>query len=644
MSRDTTLSSLAMLKVHIDSGKDYLEYLRPFVIHSLSRCEENAPISDSKVSEEIKEFFGLEIPPRTTQILLQRLAKDGILQKKHGRFVVTGELPSTTSLLQEKTDAERKINATSKNLVSFAKEQYERELNDDDAFEAITLFLSKFSVSCLKSFLRGTALPNHLDAKDWKLVLVSKFIEHIEQTAPTHFENFILLVKGHMLANALLCPDLDFSSKSYNGVSFYLDTPILLKLLGLDGAINKQATIELISQLTSLGATVHFFSHTLEELVNTIKSSSDYIDSQEGRGSIVYEARKSSLRKSDLILIAENSRESLENLGISYKPTPSYSTKYQIDEQKFEEILNKEVLYNNPKARAVDVNSVRSIFAIRKGTQPNKIENCKGALITSNSGFASAAFEYGKKIENSPEVSSVITDFSISNIAWLKAPLGAPLLPQREVMAFAYATARPTDDFLHKVLAEADKLEAAGKINPRDHQLLRSSYHAQQALKDLTLGEEDSLNEKSILRALEIAENEIKQEETEKLLNEQDQHKSTLKELEKNKLRISSIQKNMYWEAHKDSKILVNFIYALCILAIALGTTRGLSPQLSKIIPDTYTYFVLLISSTSLIFGFSLKGIKQSIHSKYHNYLFKKRCRSLEIPIEENSVIIEEMT
>ena len=52
-----------------------------------------------------------------------------------------------------------------------------------------------------------------------------------------------------MLANALLCPDLRNAPKSYRGVSFYLDTPILIRLLGLEGELKQTAVRELIGLL-----------------------------------------------------------------------------------------------------------------------------------------------------------------------------------------------------------------------------------------------------------------------------------------------------------------------------------------------------------------------------------------------------------
>ena len=96
----------------------------------------------------------------------------------------------------------------------------------------------------------------------------------------------------------------------------------------------------------------------------------------------------------------------------------------------------------------------------------------------------------------------MITDFSLANMAWLKAPLGAPAVPMTELLAFSYAALEPPMGLWEKYLSEIDKLTEQGKITARDHQLLRSSWLASEELVNLTLGEEDALTEQTITETL----------------------------------------------------------------------------------------------------------------------------------------------
>ena len=633
MSKEITLLSLAMLKVSIDSGKDYLEYLRPFVMQSLA-SKTTVPIADESIAMQLQDDFGLVIPRRTVQILLQRISKAGFLKKEHGIYTISKEIPTDNNQLN-KADASRKISAVINSLITFTKSSTGRDINENDALDALLLFLSKFSISCLKSFLRGTALPNRINSDNWKLVLVSTFVSKLEKSEPERFENFILLVEGHMLANALLCPDLQSVSMVYKKVTLYFDTPLLLQYLGLEGDAKKQAIDELIMLVNNLEGTIACFSHTLDELVNVIRNSSEYIDSPKGRGSIVYESRKAQRTKSDLLLLAEKAESHLEDGNIVIKSTPVYKSIFQIDETKFADFLEDEVNYYNPKAKDHDINSVRSIYVLRSGAYPHSIEDSNAILVTSNSAFAKAAYEYGKNIEQSREVSTVITDFSLANTAWLKAPSGASLLPQKEVMAFAYATLRPNHDFLKRVLVEADRLAHQGKITARDHQLLRSSQHVQSELMTLTLGEDDSLTESSITYALNRVTAEIKKEETEHFADEQAAHKETKESLLLEREKNKRVREQLYWRCEKSANRIASGISIFISILIIIGIAKGIGYQASNPILGwlmTIGSIVLpLLTWAGLSFGTNTKNINGWLRDRLKNWLFQKEAKKLGV-------------
>ena len=150
------------------------------------------------------------------------------------------------------------------------------------------------------------------------------------------------------------------------------------------------------------------------------------LDSPYGRGGIVLEARKSGTTKSDLLFLAAMVEEKLSEAGIVLEDTPRYNEPFQIDEAVFEQVLENEVKYYfNPRAKDYDINSVRSIYVIREDEAASSLEEARAVFVTSNIRFARAAWEYGQSYESSRDVSSVITDFSLANITWLKAAGGS---------------------------------------------------------------------------------------------------------------------------------------------------------------------------------------------------------------------------
>ena len=564
-----------MLKVKIDQGGDYLDYLSPYIIHVLRTCRPEI-VNDATVAALLAKECGLQIPNRTVQVVLQRFVRRGLLTKANHVYTVVGPLPAD-DLASQRTHAEHQIADVVDRLRDYAQRTADRVLTENEALECLVLFLSHFSVTCLSQYLRGTTLPDPTTHNSWQLALARQFVNHIESDSRL-FAEFMTLVQGHMLANALLCPDLEAVSDSYERVTFFLDTKLLLRLLGLEGEQEQRAMTELLGLLRQLRGAVVCFTHTRDEASHVIRGAANWLDRHDARGSVVTEARKAGRSKADLILIAESLTDRLKELGVSVQQKPPYEKathRYEIDEAVFAEVLDQEITYYNSRAADHDVQSVRSIFILRKGETPESLEKCRAVLVTSNKGFADAAYEYGRKYESQGKVSTVITDLALGNVAWLKAPQQAPQLPQREVLAFAYAAMRPTNDFWRRVLAEADRLQSEGRISAADHQLLRSSYAVQEDLVKLTLGDDAALTAEGITKTLRRVTDEIRQEEMRKRLHSERERDDIRKRLESQAADVEDIRKRVYarydrqaaWEAR-----IVGFcVFVLLCGGVALG-------------------------------------------------------------------------
>jgi len=624
--------------VNIDEGKDYLNYLRPFILQVLVDNTSD-PVTDRLVHDRLITQFGLEIPGHTIQLVLKRFARANLIKRQEGVYWITGSLPNP-GIAGKKSEAERHIHAVINGLIEFAKLDGHSIANEEEAVTAITGFLLEFNIDCLRAYLQGTAIPATAHLEKAHIVLVSDFVRHLQRANPERFESFLIMVQGHMLANALLCPDLQFAPKSYKGVTFYLDTPLLVHQLGLEGTAKKGAIDELIDLVRRLGGTVAYFSHSRRELDLVIKGAAAHVNTPGGRGAVVLEAQRIGKTKSDLLLLAGQVDNLLADIKINSKKTPPYIVDYQIDETIFEQILEDEVNYYNPRAREFDVNSVRSIYVLRGNTKPASIERCRAICITSNVAFARAAAEYGKRNEGVDEVSSVITDFSLANMAWLKAPMGAPSLPQAELLAYSYAALQPSRAFLERFLEKINKLQAQGRISERDHQLLRSSTIAQEELMGLTLGNEDSLTEETVIEILRRVTNEIKQEEAAKVAREIDSHRETKTMLEQTKAELSKLQKKIYWKCKRKSQICALFVSCTLSILLIFGIVGGLglkarSPWFGW---PLFLGSALLAVATlaNLIIGTTIRHIHEGIQARCLRYFLRRESKATGVSFGAN--------
>ena len=627
-----TLTSLAMLKVNIDQGRDYLDYLRPFILQVLYDHKPD-PVTNAAVQKHIRSDFGLDIPERAVQIVLKRLSRKHPLTRKDGVCRITDDLPNP-GIAAERATADRHIRSVVVGFKEFSKDTARPIISDDEAVQAICSFLAEFNIPCLRAYLRGTAIPTLENHDNALIVLMSKYVLSLQETEPERFNSFLLVVEGHMIANALLCPDLQEAPKTYKGVTFYFDTPLLVRRLGLEGQANQAAVENLITLLHNLGARVAAFSHSRDEFEHVIRGASNWINSPDGRGPIVMEARKTNITKSDLLMLADEVDAKLSAVGIKVLGTPPYVKDFQINEKAFEGVLeDEEVWYHNPRAREYDINSVRSIYVLRSGNAPRNVEEAKAVLVSSNSGFAKAAFEYGKHYEELRQVSSVITDFSLANMAWLKSPLGAPELPMAEVIAFSYAALQPSKQLLEKYIGEIDKLEKQGNFTARNHQLLRYSLLAQEELMNLTLGEDDEFTDRTVAELLDRVTAEIKKGENEKYQAEQAAHHQTQQRLAVEQAEKRRVQEQLYWRCQKKATScawVVSVILGVLLsigLFVSIGLTKSI-PVIDSSIGVLSLAVLIFMTLASLFFGTHVKKIHSWVQSKCLKWFLRRESTS----------------
>ena len=382
-----------MLRVNLEEQRgDYLENLRPFILQVLF-THNPYPVTDAIVAHHVREDFGLVIPRRTIQRMLRRLVSDnGVnISETLGKLQITGTLDDP-GLEEKRKSVEASISSVIEGLRQYSHNTVNPISNSDEAIVVITAFLAQFDITCLSAYERGTAIPDQGHVQEKDIVLTSDYVRHLQDTDHEMFERFVVLVKGHMLANALMCPDIDNASKTYENVTFYLDTPLLVHWLGLESESEKAAARDLVDIVRELGGDFSVFAHTLDELENVIKGAAGQLENSDPLSPIAHEAIRRRTTATELRLAASRVEDKLTEGGIITELTPPYVTQFQIDEDKFGMILDEKLGgYRIEMSRAHDINSVRSVYVVRRDNPARSLENSKAVLLTTNARFAEAA-------------------------------------------------------------------------------------------------------------------------------------------------------------------------------------------------------------------------------------------------------------
>lgn len=513
-SNATTLASLAMLRVRTDLAQqqDYVDYLLPFVKHVL-RDVGTDPVTGVQVKALINGEFGLHIPVQVVELVLKRLARPpySVLRKlTHQWHVVDpsnlGDISGTRSAALRDT----------KHLVSqiaaFASSRFGLDWTQELATDSLLAYLSQFSIDCLAAFERNTALPCIPAAGSESLYVVSAFFQECIEGNPQMLERFMIVVKGNMLANALLCPDLESIQQKFDGTTFYLDTPLILRLISLDNDPRRDGVIDLINLLKNLKGRVAVFQHTVDEVRGVLDYYEANINNPRIQHYRMVAVREAGTKVSDIRLICEKLEDELRSLGIDCDHPVPYLRDYQIDEALLAKVLYDDIPYRNERGRDFDLNSLRSIYTLREGKRPRRLEECVAILVTSNVLLVKTAYEFGKENESTREVSSAVTDFTVANVAWLKSPVQHDRVPFAEMVAASYAAMNPSEALWEKMVAMAEHLLETSQFSLRDHELLRSSPIVRRELMNLTLGSEAAFTPETAEEVLHRIRAELVQE------------------------------------------------------------------------------------------------------------------------------------
>lgn len=652
MQVSSTLTSLAILKVNIDEDeRDYIDYLATFILHVL-KIHAPDPVTDESVSKSLLEDFGLNVPLRGIQIVLRRLARKKYIKKGQDHtYHVEQSLPHV-DLNEKRLKATREISRVYNTISKYAKDKFNVQWTDSKIENTLLAFLDNFGVDYLRSYVFKTALPTMPDTVPKDQFIISNFIHDSYESSDPIFESIYIIVKGQMYANALVCPDLESLEKKFNNLTFYIDSPVILNILKLQGTLEYISTSELFNLIKHLRGRIAVFDHTIEELKNILVAVELNMESPSAEGRVIREVRNAGIKKSDIILIREQIDDRLKKFGINIVPTPPYKINFQISEQELQDAVEDEIIYRNPNALKYDINSIRSIYVLRKGLVPIRLEDSRAIFVTSNVRLAKAAYRVGRNHTSTKEVSSIITDYSLTNVAWLKAPLGAPELPKTELLSTCYAAMEPSKPLWAFYLKEMELLLKSGTISVDDHAVLRCSPIATKELMNMTLGEERALTGGSIKDILRRVKESLTEEKDRELAELKVENNNMISDVMKQKseelaigrsaLEIERLKKeklekeqkelysNLYWLSDKlarNTTLIFKIILFPVLLFASYASTSLTTPYVvSSFILTSVANVAVFIGIAwgflNLYCGLSVKSLSVDIEKKLRSWIF----------------------
>ena len=484
------LASYAMLKCdHQDKRFDYLDYYRDFIFYIIvnKRCY---ILSPDVIQNELGSQFGLQLPLNIISILLKKLTDEKICDFKEDHlYHFTNSIPFDIKKFNTQYNkSKEQIKAVTKSFIFYYKSYCGKLLDESIALSIITSFINKYALEILSANCKGSDVCLK-EVSETDIIYISKFFEDIQYDNRALFIDFIDVVKGCFLTNAMfigLYAEIDHAK--FSNVTFYIDAPLLLRLLGLEGEIKQKAIEETILAVQANGGRFAIFSHCMDEFYAIINRTLKALRHEiKGKGPVYEEVASPSTKwnETELLLITSQKETFLKKYDINYRQTPPYSIDYGIDEKKLEEVVRSKIDYyhgnadDNEKNQALlnDINSIRSIYVLRGNRQPEKLENCLAVFLTHNKALSEAAKQF-RNAQSEFYARTVMTETSLAYYTWLKSPQQAPSLPMNELMAYVRAALHPNDDKWNSYIDELEGLKKEGSINENQYYDARYSLAA----------------------------------------------------------------------------------------------------------------------------------------------------------------------
>ncbi len=506
------IPSLAILKVNWDAGKDYIENFVPFIAECL-RTAPHTEVSLPELQTAVAEKFGLRIPQGALNTVLRRAARRGFAERTEGIYRRNEGALANLDLSRTRSDVLRKYEALIRKLVGFCRKRFKVEWTPEEADAALLANLETGSSAVLAAVVDGRVISRPEDTVPHANFFVSSFVVETYEGDPEGFEFLETVVKGSMLASALLFPDLGGISRRFDRLEVYFDTTWVIRALGLAGAGRQEPCRELIGLLYEQNASLRIFEHTLNEIRRVLDAALHAFrsphDLRRAFGETIQHFIDSGYTASDIELAIARIEQSLRALHIRVKCKPPHTEALGLDEVKFASVLQDEVHYQHEEALFHDIDSLTAIHRIRQGQLQPRIESSQAIFVTTNLPLARGARRFLREEFEGYRDTTVplcLLDHAFTTIVWLKKPLRAPDLPRKCIIADCYAAMNPPDNLWKQYLEEIDRLETRGDISTHDYNLLRFSLAARHALMDTTLGDVEPFAEGTVAQVLERAQ------------------------------------------------------------------------------------------------------------------------------------------
>lgn len=650
---ESPLINLALLEtLKTERFNDEIDLFLPFIAVTIRELQRSV-VQVAEIQEKLAELFGFRPPISAIKVLMNRAKNKGLLIRENHAFIPCAAKINEWSngYEQKKEDLQVSLDSLKKALAEFSYENFQKELTPRDAENLIFQFIQDNVSSAISRRAYSKAELSN-DIKNTNHVIAA-FISHIHRKEAHLMEHFGRCVKGMLLANYLYFADKSTSKKTFEKITVYLDSPLVIGLLGFNGSFNLQANEEFIELLRVLKIKVCIYDRTLDEIEGLLSAWKNDIARKvftRFNTKTLELLRSQGYDEARLDTEIKTLQRTIESKGIEVVIGFSAKQRFQCDEVGLEQAIAEN--FKKDKDLTHDTVCISRTHNMREGKPIQGLNEQFSVFVTGNTGLAKFANGFFSKNNYRSAIPVVVTEQWMTIMFWLKNPDITNKLPTDQVVATAYSLLYTDDKFWDAFLERLERIRLRGAISEEDFVLVRWDADLLRAVQDVSVDVGDDFSEDDVFDIVEgvkrkyvldsekaMAELErANAEEIQRVRNEAqaevtaERNARAVEQGEKERL----LSKNLSLEnkIRKFSRVAARCIsLPVCFILIASLIVAAMQALPENVVPSALSslklapFLTVGILSINIIWGLSswVFGLSvKSVNSGIENWLFEK--------------------
>lgn len=503
------LYTYAMIRSLYDREKDYIDTFWPFALKCLPPAESSMKLEDIRAAVEAR--YSLVIPLNSLQVILGRQRRKGLVVSLADGYSLTKKGVDARNALEFDRDVDRRINELIADAHAYlVQERSIVPTTTEDTENAIVVFIEN-NLEMLEEFINPERRPDALarskrPLRQVEAALLDYFLD-VERGKPSIFATLKDMIYGSIVSVIIQSKSFPNVSRQFQRTTVYLDTNIILGLLGLDFDEYNMAAQEMF-QLLQSGGRFDFkvFDFTIDEFCFLL-GRYKYLEHNylaDVKVNSVYSSLKSKgITPADIIELVAGIETQLGKYHIDIHQTGIKLGTYNPSDPEDRTVLSQFKGSQDSKGQDHDLAAIELVEQYR-GKPARSVEQARAFFLTSDVRLARYNL-VGKKHRETHTVTETILDRLLTSIMWLKNPDMGHRVSLRSIVAAHSRDLFIDNNVWKKFYTLLQNLRNEGLIKDEDASIFIYDNHTQGILRECAPEDVDRFDPGTLLKGIQVA-------------------------------------------------------------------------------------------------------------------------------------------